>query len=292
MCNGCYQRVKFWSHKGSETCFLSSTHKLFFFLSSAGFSVCFVAGQIINPPSVSVLEDTTAVLPCPDTRADVTWSRHTIAGQQVTLVTIKNGREEKTDERFGSQADRSLVITNVKKTDEKMYVCNGKQIYLTVITDPSVAVPKDQPEGKATARNDGVSLRPDQSGTGAAGDTDPDLQSSDWWKVPVGVVIGSSLVVLVIVTLRFWSKKKAERKSSMNKTVTEVIYQEIEDDNVQLRREPDDQSLHYSTISASPNSSSPAHLYSSVNKQETKSRSRRECVYSLVQNSAPTANIS
>eukprot|EP00064_Thunnus_orientalis_P023653 superscaffoldBa00009163_g23905 len=165
------------------------------------------------------MKNTMATLPCPHPEGDVTWSRY-INGKKVTLVTIKNGREIITDKRYGSLADHSLVITNVKSYDSAMYHCNHKEIYLHVITDPNMVVPNAQPEGgnvPVTPINDiqGFGLAPDQRGKAA------DTESSDIWKVPVGAVIGAALMLLAMLTLRFCTKKRAERSTNLDKTVTE-----------------------------------------------------------------------
>lgn len=51
---------------------------------------------------------------------------------------IKNGHVSRSDERFGSLENNSLVINNVQSSDPTKYFCNGKQVYLKVTTDPSV----------------------------------------------------------------------------------------------------------------------------------------------------------
>ncbi|XP_026215162.1 uncharacterized protein LOC113161638 [Anabas testudineus] len=229
-----------------------------------------VSGQKTKPESeVRVLEKTTAVLSCPDKTAPVTWSR-VQGGETVTLV--KNGHVETTDGRFRTQEDGSLVITDVKDSDTSMYQCNRKYVYLNVS--------KVQPEGEVTPRNDELDpgpdpSEPDPSGPDHSGPDPENHPSSDWWKVPVGVFVGSSLVVLVLVALRFWSKLKTEREPRVKKTVTEVIYQEIEDEQ---KRDPGDQSLVYTAISVAPSSSS------------VPRPNGDECVYSLLQNSVQKGN--
>ncbi|KAK2918412.1 hypothetical protein Q8A73_002783 [Channa argus] len=170
-----------------------------------------VTGQFLPPPSVTVLQDTTAVIPCPDPRPDVTWSCF-IHGATVTLVSVKDGQKQKTDKRFELQADNSLVINNVKSDDTSLYLCNGKQVYLNVVTNSSVK--ETQPEGKVTPRNKEVDLESDQSGTAAAGDT-VDQPSSDlccsFYYVKVVAVVCAALLLLSISTLKFCSKTKTQK---------------------------------------------------------------------------------
>ncbi|XP_042247658.1 uncharacterized protein LOC121883443 [Thunnus maccoyii] len=249
---------------------------------------CVLAGFLCHSFSATpverfVLQNTVATLPCPHPEGDVTWSRY-INGKKMTLVTIKNGQEIITDKRYGSLADHSLVITNVKSYDSAMYHCNHKEIYLHVITDPNMVVPNAQPEGvnvPVTPINDiqGFGLAPDQKGKAA------DTESSDIWKVPVGAVIGAALMLLAILTLRFCTKKRAERSTNLDKTVTEVIYEEIENDNMQPRRESDVEYPHYwtSIIETPSTSTTPTdNLYTAVNKLKTNGCGD-ECVYSLAQ---------
>lgn len=223
----------------------------------------------------TVQQNTVATLPCPHKKGDVTWSRYT-NGERVTLVTIKNGIEQKTDPRFGSLADNSLVIINVTSSDSVMYLCNKAQIYLIVTTDAPV-----------TPRNDGPGQK------GIATDTE-NQQPSDFLKVPIGVVVGAALVLLVIFTLRFCSKNRLERNTNLDKTVTEVIYEEIGAVGEQPGGESYFESPYYCTsISEMPtHSSTPPsnNLYSTVNKRTAEGRSSEECVYSLTQNPLQTGN--
>lgn len=228
-----------------------------------------------------MLQNTVATLPCLHPDGNVTWSRY-VHGEKVTLVTIKNGHERSTNKRYGSLVNYSLVITNVKSNDSAMYFCNGKEIYLEVTTDPNMVAPNDQPEGgnvPVTQMNDrlGFDLEPGQRGTDATAE-----RASDVWKVFVGAVIGVALVLLAILTLRFCSKKRAE--TNTKKTVTEVIYEEIGNGNMQQMRESDVECPYSCTsIFETSNASTAAagHLYT-VNKLKTKGRSDEECVYSLV----------
>ncbi|CAK6983361.1 Hypothetical predicted protein, partial [Scomber scombrus] len=239
--------------------------------------------------SKTVLKGTVAQLPCPPPhlpQGDVTWSRY-MGGQKVILVTIQNGQERIPDKHYGSLADGSLVITNVKINDSMMYLCNGKQIYLQVTTDPNMLVPSARPEDgnvAVTPVNDrpDFGLGPGQDGEAAA----EDQQSSDFWKVAVGAVIGAALVILTALMLRFYLKKRTERNTNNNKPVTEVIYEEIE--TMPPRMDSDVECPYYwASISETPSTSTPPpadNLYSTVNKLRTKECSNQEYVYALAQN--------
>lgn len=221
-----------------------------------------------DDPKVTVLQNKTAKLPCSHTKGDVSWSRLR-NGERVILVSSKNGREIITDKRFGYQADNSLVILKVKPSDSGMYFCNRSKIYLEVTTDPSVVTP-------ATPRNSGLGL-----------DTE-NQQSSDFWKVPAGVIVGAALTLLSILTLRLCSKKSRETNTDVDKPGAEVIYEEIEAGEEQA----DVESPYWvsETLSAStpPNNN----LYSTVNKLKTTGRSSEVCVYYLAQNPPQTGNVS
>ncbi|KAM7394786.1 hypothetical protein PAMP_021569 [Pampus punctatissimus] len=241
------------------------------------------------PPVKVVLQNTEATLPCPHPEGDVTWSRY-INGEKVTLVKVKNDHKSSMNERYRSLANYSLLIVNVKDTDSSMYDCNGKKIYLDVTTDPNMVVPNAELEGgniPVTQINDrlGGFLGPGQKGKAAA--SDAEQQSSDIWKVPVGAVIGAALMLLAILTLRFCSKKRTGRNINVEKTVNEVIYEEIENDNMQQRRESDVECPYYWTsITEIPDTSTPPtdNLYATVNKLKTKGHGDEQCVYSLAQN--------
>ncbi|XP_040002245.1 uncharacterized protein LOC120800300 isoform X3 [Xiphias gladius] len=174
-------------------------------------------------------------------------------------------------------------------------LATGNVSWSRYVNDPNVVVPKAQPEARApvTLRNEG----PDRSREAAAGGADTENQRpSDLWKIPVGVVIGATLVLLVFFALRFCSEKRAERETNVVKAVTEVIYEEIEDGNVQPRREPDVESPYYwSSIIETPNTSTSPNtnaLYTSVNKLKAKGRGNEECVYSVAQIPLQTRNVS
>ncbi|XP_038590407.1 uncharacterized protein LOC119914931 [Micropterus salmoides] len=246
-------------------------------------------------PVTTVLQNTVAVLPCPHKKGNVEWSRY-IGGERVILVTIENGEEKKTNKCYGSQADNSLLITNVQSTDSAMYMCNKSQIYLKVTTDPNMVGP-NAGNAPVTPRNDGLGFGsvPGLRGEAAAEEADTEKQrSSDLWKVPVGVLVGAASVLLVFFTLRFCSKKKAGTNSNMVETVTEVIYEEIKDGEEQPRTESDVESPYYwASITETPSSLSPPNYnqYSTINKLKTGGRSYEECVYYFAQNPPQTGNI-
>lgn len=231
--------------------------------------VCFLLPlfYFTDVPKVTVLQNTMAKLPCPHTKRDASWSRLQNS-EHVILVSTENGRERRTDKRFSCQADNSLVILNVKPSDSRMYFCNQIQIYLEVTTDPSVVTP-------ATPRL-GLDLGPGQNGVTADKENQ---QSSDFWKVPAGVVVGAALTLLSILTLRLCLKKSRETNTDVDKPATEGIYEEIEE-----REEQADVESPY-WISEMPSASAPPYnnLYSTVNKLKTKGHSSEECVYYLAQ---------
>lgn len=231
---------------------------------------------------INVLQNTVATLPCPHAEGDISWT-HLSNSKHVTLVSIKNGIKNTLHQRYDLLANKSLVIRNVEPSDERMYFCNQrKTAYLKVTTDPNM-VP-------VTPRNDGLGfgLGPGQKGDAADSENQ---QPSDFWKVPVGVVVGAALALLVVLTLRLCSKLKTQTNSNLDKTETEVIYEEIEAGEEKPRRGSEVESPYYWTsISDAPSSSTPPNnnLYSQVNKLRTKGRSSGECVYYLAQNPAQT----
>ncbi|XP_059187918.1 uncharacterized protein LOC131970517 [Centropristis striata] len=224
---------------------------------------------------VTVLQGSVATLPCPE-EGDVTWSRY-IAGEQVPLVTITNGLETQKTERFGSLADKSLVITNIIASDTATYLCNKARVYLNVTTDPKAVRPSAGNE-PVTQRNDGFSQK------------DANRQAADFWKFPVGVLVGvlvgAALVLSVIVTVRFCSKRS-------DRTVTEVIYEEVRAGVEQPGGDSYFESPYYTTsISETPSASTaPSHnnMYSSVSRL-TAEGTTEECVYSLAQNPLQTGS--
>ncbi|XP_018540374.1 uncharacterized protein LOC108888735 isoform X4 [Lates calcarifer] len=231
-----------------------------------------------EPPKQTVLLNSVATLPCPHATGDVTWSRFNKSGKEVTLISIKNGQENRPDKRFGSLANGSLVITKVQYSDTSMYLCNKKHtVYLEVVNSTA------QTGGK-------VPVTPGNVGPGRGLEPDTENQQpSDSWKIPVGVVIGVTLVLSAILTLRFCSGKRSETNTSVENTAVEGIYEEIEDGNIDV-----ESPYYWSTITETPNTStSPStNLYSTVNKVKTKGVCREEGVYSLAQNPLQTGNIS
>lgn len=220
---------------------------------------------------IYALPDSLASLPCPEETGDVTWS-YLENSKTITLVAIKNGEEQVTNkDRYGSLADNTLLIKKVKFSDSRMYFCNKRKVYLEVTTDPVTSGPDEvDSEGSGLKEED-----PDKE------DSDSKKQeSSDLWKVLVGVVIGAFSVLLALLTLRFCSKRREE--TSKNQTTTEVIYEEIKAVEDQLGRGADVESpLTPNTPTVTNNN-----MYSTVNM--CKDPSRGECVYYLVQSPAPT----
>ena len=87
-------------------------------------------------------------------KGDVTWSRYRDGGR-VILVTITNGKKKKSDKRYSSLADNSLVIRKVTSFDTAMYWCNKTQVYLNVITPPNTVAPRAG-NVPVTQRNNGL----------------------------------------------------------------------------------------------------------------------------------------
>ncbi|KAM4585423.1 uncharacterized protein PAE49_004677 [Odontesthes bonariensis] len=107
-------------------------------------------------------------------------------------------------------------------------------------------------------------------------------QAPDWWRIPVGVVVGASLMLLSIFTLKLCSKRAKSIDS--NKTIPETVYEEIEDTSLQFGVE----SPYYSTITGTPTISTAAdlHLYSTVSRPKAEASG----VYSLIQKPLQTEN--
>ncbi|KAM8772154.1 uncharacterized protein AB9X84_007736 [Acanthopagrus schlegelii] len=221
-------------------------------------------------------QNTQVTLPCPHKVGNVQWSRF-INGAKVVIVRIEDGKEKIPDKHYGSLADNSLVIRDVRLSDSTMYFCNDSRIYLQVTTDPNVV----------TQRNDGLN-------EGAAAEDPQNHRSSGSWKLAAGAVVGAALVTLVVFLLRFCPKNREETNSNVNETVTDVIYEEIEAGEEQPRRDSDVESPYYWTsISETLSTSTPTNhnLYSSVNKLKTGGHSE-EAVYYLAQNPAQTGSVS
>ncbi|KAG8014506.1 Growth arrest-specific protein 8 [Nibea albiflora] len=147
-----------------------------------------------------------------------------------------------------------------------------------------------------TPRIDGMGFGLGQGEKGIAADAE-NQHSSDFWKIPVGAVVGAALMLLSILTMRLISKKRRQTNASVDKSGTEAIYEEIQAGTQQPRRESDVESPYYCTsfseipsTSTSPNDN----LYSTVNKIKTKGCSKEECVYYLAedptQSGKPTKN--
>ncbi|XP_065816580.1 uncharacterized protein [Labrus bergylta] len=225
-------------------------------------------------PAVFASQRETVTLPCPVKSGDVTWKHLTGSQEGKTLVTIRNGEEKITNkDKYGSLADNSLVIKKVDPSDYRMYFCNKHRVYLQETADPNML---------PDAGNE-----PGQTGVPAGDEAASGDESSDLWKVPVGVLVGAALVLFAVFTLRFCSRRKTETHSNVDKTM-EVIYEEIEGVWEQSVRESDVESPYYSScIRETPNTSTTwtdDHLYSSVNKLSSDGDGRYECVYNLAQN--------
>ncbi|XP_035856394.1 uncharacterized protein LOC118494870 [Sander lucioperca] len=253
---------------------------LFYLLLLAG---CFSRSST-DTPTFNVLQNRMATLPCPHKKGDVTWSRYR-DGYRVILVTITNGHEKRSDKRYGSLTDNSLVIRNVTVFDSTLYFCNKTQVYLNVTTPPNTVVPS----AGSVPVTQSFSIEPDAE----------NQQPSDFWKLAVGVVVGAVLVLLVILTLRFCFKNRTERSTRNNKldkSVTgEAIYEEIEANEEQPRGMDShfESPYYWTSISEPASTSTPPsnNLNSAVNKPTAKGRSGGECVYSLAQNPLQTGGV-
>lgn len=232
--------------------------------------------------SITVLQKESARLPCPHKKGDISWSRF-INGKKVILVSIKNGREIRDDKRFGYLADNSLFIMKVTSSDSGMYFCNQSRIYLQVTTDPSMVTP-------ATPRHGGQGPDFGLGQEGDAADTENQQSSGFFWKVLVGVTAGITLALLSAFTLTICSRKTRATNTD-DKTVAEVIYEEIGAGEEQPRGGSDTESPYY-WISQTPSPSSPpdTNLYNVDNKLETNGRSCEQHVYYLAQIPAQAGN--
>lgn len=216
-----------------------------------------------------------AVLPCPHKKGDISWSRF-INGEKILLVSFKNGRETRTDKRFGYQADNSLVIMKVEPSDSGMYFCNQSQIYLEVTTDPSAVTLR--PGGR------GLDLGPGREGDAA--DTE-NQQSSDLWKVLAGVIVAVSLALLSVFTWRICSRRTRVTKTT-SRTRDEEIYDDIGAAEEQPRGGSDEEPHYWTSETQSPITTPDNHLYSTINRLETNSGEQQ--VYYLAQNPAQAGN--
>ncbi|XP_047433969.1 uncharacterized protein LOC125003813 [Mugil cephalus] len=161
---------------------------------------CLASNDVIE---LVVNQGSTATLLCPDAKGDVSWTRYDNGKPELLF---QDGVSKSSDRRYSSNANNALVISQVKASDSRMYLCNGKhQVYLTVTTDPNI-VEDDSPV-------------PDSES-----DHTENQQPSDWWKILVGVAIGSALVLLAVVTHRLCSAKK---EADVEEAAVEVVYEEI-----------------------------------------------------------------
>lgn len=262
--------------------------------------------NMTEPPSQTVLENQTATLTCPDAAgSDVTWSRFYGDGNKADLLLIKDGYEVRPSliphRRFGSLADmKSLTITRVKESDSGIYLCNMKRIYLKVVTDPRLLIATRPPDTGVlitSITGSGPNQKASPSSGYKMGTEEP--RYTDYWKVLVGVVIGSALVVTAISTKRYCSKR-AVRDTNSDKPMTEVIYEEIRDRGVQPRRESDVETPYLLAnapgMQDAPRPGPPNdNLYASVNKPQTKRldhnlHMKENCVYFLAQDQEVAGN--
>ncbi|KAJ4945144.1 hypothetical protein JOQ06_013680 [Pogonophryne albipinna] len=107
------------------------------------------------------------------------------------------------------------------------------RIYLEVMKDPNMVDPEAGYK-IVTQRNKGLGVDSGQEGITAEPENQP---RSDFWKVPVGVVVGAALVLLGIITLRHFSKNREERNPNEDEAEPERIYEEIKDTPNEQRNE-------------------------------------------------------
>nr|XP_033944371.1 uncharacterized protein LOC117450615 isoform X2 [Pseudochaenichthys georgianus] len=261
---------------------------LYFLLLAACFSISYTA----DPEKITVQTGMKATLPCPHKKGDVTWSWHMDGnGKTLPLVTIEKGKVNIIDRRFGSGSDNSLVIENVTPDLGKMYFCNIVRIYLEVMKDPNMDDHDPEAGYKiVTQRNKGLGVDSGQEGTTAEPENQP---RSDFWKVPVGVVVGAALVLLGIITPRHFSKNREERNPNEDEAEPERIYEEIKDSEHQPGREPYGSPYYWTSINETPTTqyNNNKYIYS-VNTPAAEGGSREECVYHLAQFPLHTGNLS
>nr|XP_033944363.1 uncharacterized protein LOC117450615 isoform X1 [Pseudochaenichthys georgianus] len=261
---------------------------LYFLLLAACFSISYTA----DPEKITVQTGMKATLPCPHKKGDVTWSWHMDGnGKTLPLVTIEKGKVNIIDRRFGSGSDNSLVIENVTPDLGKMYFCNKVRIYLEVMKDPNMDDHDPEAGYKiVTQRNKGLGVDSGQEGTTAEPENQP---RSDFWKVPVGVVVGAALVLLGIITPRHFSKNREERNPNEDEAEPERIYEEIKDSEHQPGREPYGSPYYWTSINETPTTqyNNNKYIYS-VNTPAAEGGSREECVYHLAQFPLHTGNLS
>ncbi|KAL6473457.1 hypothetical protein MHYP_G00170180 [Metynnis hypsauchen] len=153
----------------SVTCHLSMMeHVGFLCLLLCGY-VYMVSSETLH---VRQKEGNVAVLRCGQlTKGSVTWSRD-INGQRVDILTTHNGKTTKhiTDNRYGSGPNLVLTIFRVSESDAGRYYCSGATVELSVT-----------------------------SVTGRQKD-DPKLGHRDVLKVVFGIVTGSCVVAVVLLT--------------------------------------------------------------------------------------------
>lgn len=211
---------------------------------------------------MTVLQNQMVKLPCRHTDGDVSWSRLQ-NGNKIILVEVRK------DRRFGSGPKDVPVILNVRLSGSGMYFCNQSQIYLEVITNPSMVPP-------VTATSGGLGV-----GTGGQKGVTADQEkqrSSDVWKVPAGVGVGAALTLLSVFTWRLCSKTSGGTNTREAQAQPEAIYEEVESVAGQSGSESPDSWIRETPCRSTPLNKS---LYST--EMKTKGVGRDECVYYLAQ---------
>ncbi|KAI9518838.1 hypothetical protein NQZ68_033959 [Dissostichus eleginoides] len=235
---------------------------LYFLLLAACSSISYTA----DPEKITALTGMKATLPCPHKTGDVIWSwLNRGNGNPLTLVTIENDKVNIIDKRFAFGSDNSLVIENVTTDLGIMYLCNISKIYLEIMKDPN----KLDPEAgfkpvKQRNKGQGTTAKPENQ------------QPSDFWKVPVGVVVGAALVLLGIIILRHFSKNREERNPNEDEAVPEQIYEEIKDNEHQPGREPYGSPYYWTSINETPTTQYNNNKDNSVNTPAAEGGSREE----------------
>ncbi|XP_033985579.1 uncharacterized protein LOC117481790 [Trematomus bernacchii] len=257
---------------------------LYFLLLAACFSISYTA----DPEQITVQTGMKATLPCPHKKGDVKWSWYKGGNGKVPLVTIENGKVNIIDKHFAFGSDNSLVIENVTPDLERMYLCNNYRIYLEVMKDLNMVDPEAGYK-PVTQRNKGQGVDSGQEGTAAEPENH---QPFDFWKVPVGVVVGAALVLLGIITLRHFSNNREERNPNEDEAVPERIYEEIKDSEHQPGRESYGSPYYWTSINETATTQPNNNKYNSVNRPAAEGGSREECVYHLTQLPLQTGNVS
>ncbi|XP_078146597.1 uncharacterized protein LOC139918669 [Centroberyx gerrardi] len=219
----------------------------------------------VIPPGttrLTVKEKTNVTLKCPHAGLDgLTWSRIINGGEQDIYV-IKNGTGKHLQgqgRRFGSTKDKSLTVTKVKPADSGLYYCDGKPAaHLTVIKAPTP--PTETTTAMTTIRTTTTLIAPVSLATSPSTPTPPTIilpstplattrktakknktstrkpqnkrdektTTLGYWQLPVGMVSGILLFIIIFITWRCWSKRRA----GSDEQRVEPIYTEIPDGSV------------------------------------------------------------